>query len=121
MSPRITSERGTYTALCSSVLFPLHELAKGHDSRARRRALEESQWWPPERIELERVERLRAFLVSAGAAVPYYQDLFRSIGFDPRGLRSTADLAAIPFLTKTHIRSNTNALKAAGGGPLTRY
>ena len=35
-----------YTALIvSTLLFPLHERLKGHDSGGVRRELEESQWW----------------------------------------------------------------------------
>src|SRR5687768_5701707 len=89
---------GAYTALVAGLLFPLHEQLKGHDSTARRRALEQSQWWPPEDIARHRLERLRNFLVSVGSSVPYYQELFRRSGFDPRTVRALRDLAAIPLL-----------------------
>jgi len=104
--------RSAYTAWCSTVLFPLHELVRRHDSVARRRALEQSQWWSPERIERYRLERLRQFLRRAATTVPYYEGLFRSIAFDPAGLRTLADLEAIPLLTKATIRANAEALKA---------
>jgi phenylacetate-CoA ligase len=116
-----SARRSAYTVLCSNVLFPLHELAKGHDSPARRRALEESQWWPPDRIERHELERLRAFLSTVAATVPYYETLFKSIGFDPAGIRTLADLQAIPFLTKPIIRSRTEDLKARGARGLRRY
>ena len=115
-----TSATGLYTSLCASVLFPLHEFVKRHDSTARRQALEQSQWWPAERIERERVERLRNFLGAVAATVPYYEQLFRRCGFDPSGVRTLADLAAVPFLTKALIRSNTDALKARGATGLAR-
>jgi phenylacetate-CoA ligase len=117
----VPGARGAYTALCSKLLFPLHELIKRHDSTARRRALEQSQWWPSERIERHRMERLREFLGAAGANVPYYENLFRSVGFDPARVRGAADLAAIPFLTKAIIRANTEALKARAATRLRRY
>ena len=110
-----------YTLLCASVLFPLHEQIKHHDSTARRRALEESQWWPPERLERRRLERLREFLRTVAATVPYYAQLFRHSAFDPASVHALADLAAIPFLTKTLIRSNIEALKARGAAGLARY
>ena len=103
-----------YTAWCSNVLFPLHELIKRHDSTARRRVLEQSQWWPPERMERHRLERLREFLCTVATTVPYYEKLFRSIGFNSAGLRTLSDLTVIPFLTKPIVRSNTEALKARG-------
>ena len=109
-----------YTALCSTVLFPLHERLKGHDSPARLRALEQSQWWSPERIEQHRLDRLREFLRTIGATVPYYATLFRSAGFDPAGVRALSDLRAVPLLTKALIRANTEALKARGATRLQR-
>lgn len=115
------SGRGIYTALCSSILFPLHEQLKRHDSTARRRALEQSQWWPGERIEQYRLERLRKFLVTVGSTVPYYSELFRGAAFDPSEVHAISDLANIPFLTKTLIRSNTEALKAHGAVGLARF
>ncbi len=113
--------RGIYTLLCSTILFPLHEQLKRHDSTARRRVLEQSQWWPIERIEHYRLERLRKFLATVGSTVPYYKQMFRSAGFDPAGVRVLSDLTKLPFLTKTLIRSNTEALKASGSAGLTRY
>jgi len=115
-----STRKSGYTALCSNLLFPLHELVRRHDSPARRRALEESQWWPAERIERYRLERLRTFLCAVASTVPYYEQLFKSIGFDPASLRTLEDLGTIPFLTKAIIRSSTEALKARGATGLRR-
>jgi phenylacetate-CoA ligase len=110
-----------YTALCSHALFPLHEYLKGHDSVARRKRLEESQWWSAQQIEDDRALRLREFLIDIGARVPYYGDLFGRLGFDPGSVRSTDDLVALPLLSKPEIRANVERLKADGHGALTRY
>ena len=110
-----------YTSMVARLLFPLHERLKRHDSTARRRELEKSQWWPQERIERERLGRLRGFLAAAAANVPYYVELFRAQAFDPADVRSLGDLAAIPLLTKALIRSNTDALKARGATGLARF
>lgn len=112
---------GLYTALCANLLFPLHERLKHHDSVARRRQLEDSQWWPASRIEQHRIQRLRAFLGEIGRTVPYYRDLFGREGFDPAGIDSLAALQRLPFLTKPVIRANVEQLKAEGHGPLSRY
>src|SRR5437764_3305192 len=103
-----------YTQFCSSVIFPLHERIKRHESTARRRALEESQWWSSERLEAHRVSRLRRFLTSIAATVPYYNRVFRGIAFDPVSIRGVSDLAALPLLTEDLIRVNTDDLKAPG-------
>ena len=103
-----------YTRLVSSVLFPLHELAKGHDTLRIRRSLERSQWWTPEKLELHQVERLRSLLSRAGRRVPYYRRLFDELSFDPEAIGSFSDLGRLPFLTKDVIRKNLEDLKAKG-------
>ena len=110
-----------YTALCSHLLFPLHEAVKGHVSVAVRKRLERSQWLSPAALADEQLNRLRAFLSEVGGRVPYYRALFEAQGFDPQGLSSVAELTRLPLLDKTLIRRHTEALKADGHGPLTRY
>lgn len=110
-----------YTRFAAGVLFPLHERLKHHDSVARRRALERSQWLPPERLAALQRDNLRRFLQDIGTHVPYYRALFGRLGFDPAGLVSVADLARLPLLDKPTIRAQGDAMKAAGHGPLTRY
>ena len=110
-----------YTALCSRVLFPLHEHLKGHDSVAIRKRLETSQWWPAEQLEAYRITQLRQFLVQIGQCVPYYRRLFQTVGFEPQTLRSLDDLKALPLLTKQDIRGSIEKLKADKHGPLSRY
>ncbi|ACR01864.1 phenylacetate--CoA ligase family protein [Thauera aminoaromatica] len=112
---------GLYTRLVSGLLFPLHERLKQHDSVALRRGLEDSQWWPRERIEALQLERLRALLVHARDHVPYYREGFARIGFDPAAIASLAELQSLPFLGKAEIRANTEALKADDAVGLARF
>lgn len=110
-----------YTFAVARVLFPLHERVKGHDSVARKRALEESQWWGRERILDLQSERLGRLLRNVQARVPYYRDLFRECGFDPQAVRSAADLRGLPFLTKAAIRANVDRLRNEDAPELKRY
>lgn len=110
-----------YTSLVSSLLFPLHERLKRHDSPRIRRDMEEAQWWPSERIAALQLQRLRAFLVDVGQHVPYYRELFASIGFEPTEVTGLADLARLPFLTKSLIRAHTDALRHAHADGLARF
>ncbi|MBK1714394.1 phenylacetate--CoA ligase family protein [Rubrivivax gelatinosus] len=112
---------GLYTRFTSGLLFPLHERLKQHDSVAVRQRLEASQWWPAERLEALRVERLRALLVQAGAHVPYYRELFRATGFDPAGVSSLADLQRLPFLTKAVVRTQGEGLRHEQAQGLARF
>lgn len=110
-----------YTSLVSSVLFPLHERLKGHDSVAIRRGLEDTQWWPAERLQSLQVQRLRELLVNVGQHVPYYRDLFARLGFQPQAIQDLGALRSLPFLTKAVIRANTEALKHAQARGLARF
>lgn len=101
-----------YTALCSTLLFPLHERLKGHSSVAVRRRLEASQWWTSDEIDRYRTERLRAFLADVFEHVPYYRDLAKE-----HGLRCSLGtlpelLQQLPLLTKPLIRANVERLKS---------
>jgi phenylacetate-CoA ligase len=109
------------TRLVSGLVFPLQERLKKHSTVADRRAMEDSQWWPRERLEALRVQRLRALLTNAATHVPYYRDLFARIGFDPAAVSSVADLQRLPFLDKPLIRAHTDALKADDARGLARF
>lgn len=110
-----------YTQLCSHLLFPLQERLKGHHSVALLRLLEESQWWTPQDLARYQTHRLRSFLIDIGQRVPYYQQLFARVPFDPRGLQSAQDLQRLPLLDKAALRAHSAQFKARGHGPLTRY
>jgi len=112
---------GLYTSLVSSLLFPLHERLKKHDSVSLRRRMEASQWWSAERLEALRLERLRALLGDVGANVPFYRELFAETGFDPAGVDSLDDLRRLPFLTKSVIKANTEAMKRLETTGLSRF
>jgi phenylacetate-CoA ligase len=111
---------GFYTRVVSESIFPLHERLKGHSTVAVRNALEASQWWPPERLSAAQFAGLAALLLHANDCVPYYRDLFRSIGFDPRAMTTLADLERLPFLTKADIRAHTESLKSTATTGLAR-
>lgn len=111
----------SYSTFVSGILFPLHERLKGHDTVARLRALEASQWWTPEQLETYRVEKLRSFLDIIGRSVPFYRKAFAVLDFRSDELRSLAELSHYPLLTKELIRANVEALKSERERPLKRY
>lgn len=112
---------GFYTALVSRFLFPVHERLKRHDTVALRRLMEEMQWWSPDRIAAFQLQRLRELLQDVSVNVPYYRDLFLKMGFDPASIQSASDLQRLPFLTKSVIRANTEALKHTHAQGLARF
>lgn len=110
-----------YTRLISSVVFPLQERFKSHNTVVVRKGLEESQWWEPARLARHQVERLREFLGRAGMEVPYYRDLFQRLGFRPQALGSLSDLSSLPLLDKATIRAHVDAMKRPGAVGLARF
>lgn len=110
-----------YTSFVSSLLFPLHERLKHHDTVAVRRRMEEVQWWPADRVAALQLQGLRALLQDVAVHVPYYRDLFAQAGFDPAGIQGITDLQCLPFLTKSIIRANTEALKHTHAQGLSRF
>lgn len=67
------------------------------------KALEESQFWPQERLERLQIDSLRKLLIHAGIHVPFYRSLFKTLGFDPSGITSVRDIAELPALGKPEI------------------
>ncbi|MGB1108866.1 MAG: phenylacetate--CoA ligase family protein [Gammaproteobacteria bacterium] len=110
-----------YTSLVRGVLFPLHERLKQHDSPARLRELERSQWLSPAEIRATQGRKLSAFMEDVAAHVPYYRDWFRREGIDPSSIDDASKLTALPLLTKPLIREHTEAMKAEDAGPLQRF
>ncbi len=112
---------GLYTSFVSSVVFPLQERLKGHDTVAIRRKMEGTQWLSGEAVARIQLLRLKGLLADVASHVPYYRDLFSQLGFDPRSVTSIADLQRLPFLTKSVIRAQTDALKHENAVGLARF
>lgn len=55
-------------------------------------------------------ERLSALLAHAEARVPYYREMFRSLGISSRDIRSLSDFAELPVLTKDIVRERQRDL-----------
>lgn len=120
---KANSPAGTdlYTLLISGLLFPLHERLKRHDSVAARKELELSQWWDEKRLEELQLSKLCRLLAHVQAHVPYYRRLFAEVGFKAEDFRSLADLALLPLLDKSRIRSNLDTLKSEKARHLARF
>jgi phenylacetate-CoA ligase len=112
---------GLYTKLVSGLIFPIHERLKHHNTVDVHKRLEETQWWPRERLEALQLERLRNLLKIAQNHVPYYRNLFATLGFSAENIHSLDELKRVSFLTKPIIRKNQEELKSAKAGKLARF
>ena len=110
-----------YTRFVANLLFPLQESLKDHDTVVIRKQMEESQWWSKGKLEQYQLEGLRKLLARAEQSVPYYQQCFQEIGFQPEQFSSLADLQKLPFLTKPIIRGQGERMKATDARGLARF
>lgn len=81
--------------------------------------LEESQFWSVDQLQQLQARHLRAVLFHAGEYVPFYRDLFRSLKFNARDVRSVADIECLPILTKAQIMENPSRF-VSSAAPLPR-
>lgn len=75
-------------------------------------ALTKTQWWPIEKLKELQNEKLRRLINHVYNNVPYYQDLFKSLGLLPEDSKTAEDLVNLPILTKQDIIMNSENLKA---------
>ena len=110
-----------YTQIVSNIIFPLHEKLKKHSTVAVKKAMEQSQWLPSSELEALQLDNLRQFLQDVREHVPYYRQLFESLGFDVEKVQSIQDLQRLPLLTKADIRQHTDQLKADDAVGLAKF
>lgn len=110
-----------YTALCSGLIFPLHERLKKHSSVQVRKEMEQTQWLTPDELAVLRLTKLRAFLADVKSHVPYYNKLFAGLGFDPAQIQDISQLAVLPLLGKPEIRAHAEEMKADDAQHLARF
>jgi phenylacetate-CoA ligase len=101
-----------YNTLARHVLAPSLDRMRGTSTMKCLAELEESQWWPRERIEELQSERLHKLIEHAYSNVPYYRRIMQERGLEPGDIKSASDLAQLPILTKEDIRTNSRDLMA---------
>lgn len=110
-----------YTRCVSGFLFPIHERLKKHTSVEVRKAMEDSQWFSPEKIEQLQIDRLRQLLMYVNRQVPYFRQLFNELGFEPGKIAALTDLQRLPLLDKSVIRAHLDALRSDNAHGLARF
>lgn len=110
-----------YTRLASSVLFPLHERLKGHDTLDIFRRLELSQWRSREELKSLQLEGLRQLLESSSQHVPFYRDLLAAQGITTADFKRLEDLVHLPQIGKETIRQNYQCWISENAAKLSRH
>jgi phenylacetate-CoA ligase len=95
----------------------IQERLLGRRTFAILKELDESQWWPRERIEALQVERLRNLAATAYEHTPYWRSVMDQRGIDPAVIRSLEDLRRFPLLEKTTLRQSREEMVWRKEGP----
>ena len=101
-----------YTWLARHLMALALDIIRGTQTMKFLSELEESQWWPREKIMELQSQRLRKLLKNAYDTVPYYRRLFDRMTIKPDDIQNINDLQRLPVLTKKLIRDNFDAITA---------
>ncbi|MGB2755459.1 MAG: phenylacetate--CoA ligase family protein [Phycisphaerae bacterium] len=82
----------------------IQERLLGRRTFAILKELEESQWWPRDRIAALQLDRLRDLAASAYEHTPYWRALMNERGISPGDLQTLDDLRRFPLLEKSTLR-----------------
>jgi len=95
----------------------IQERLLGRRTFAFLKELEESQWWPRERLGALRLDRLRALTACAYEHTAYWRSLMDAHGFTPSDIRSLDDLHRFPLLEKPTLRARREEMVWRDEGP----
>ena len=98
------------TTFSRHIVYPLMNLRDPFKRLSVTRQMERDQWASPDDLEARQRQRLRSLLHYCARHVPYYRQLFDSVGFNPERVNLPEDLAKLPILTKEQIRDSGAAL-----------
>ncbi len=95
----------------------LIQRARGWDYRPALETLERLEAATPDEVEAYRRTRLRELLGHCGRNVPFYRREFARIGLDPERVNGVEDLAGLPVVDKSTLRSSySDFLDERGAG-----
>ena len=73
--------------------------------------LEESQWWPAERLRSHQLLQLDQLVRHAFKTVPFYRERLGDGGYDPNKRLSWERFSALPILTRGDLLEHKDALE----------
>lgn len=81
-------------------LYSLLARVSSYDAWRHFRTLQSNQWLSRSEVDRIRWNKMRTLLIYAMNEVPFYRDMWRSAGVDPRRFTSPADLVELPVTTR---------------------
>lgn len=110
-----------YNKICQKIFFPLMDIANRTTIRKKLKFLEQSQWWPTEKLIEYQNEKLRRLIKHSYETVPYYRSIFKKINLKPNNIKIAEDLVKLPILTKRLVKENFQKLISKKHRQLTLY
>jgi phenylacetate-CoA ligase len=98
-------ERGIRTFLAALALQVIGGIA-GRRMVGAWRDMQRAQWLPAVALHARSQVRLAHLLQHASVQVPFYRETYRRLGLAPQALRSVADLAQLPIVSKATYRTH---------------
>jgi len=86
--------------LVERLIYPLYELGTGRRILAKWRELEKTPWLLRDEVRQLQWRRLKQLLDHTYAHVPFYRQRFDTAQVTPSDIRTPADMARLPPLTK---------------------
>ena len=102
-----------YQKIYKNILNPFYEsVIKRRNMLKYRKFLEDSQWWPYEKLKAFQWEELTKLLKHAYENVPYWRGQFDRLGLKPSDIKTYEDFCRIPVIDKKNIRENYEDMRA---------
>lgn len=103
--------------ISEKVVLPVSDLITGECTSKSLKFVKEAQSWSREQIDEFQNQRLRKLIKHAVENVPYYRDLFSSLGLKAEDIQTKDDLWKIPVVNKTIMREEGIERFTAEGFP----
>ena len=94
-------------SLLGGFLYPLYESRlRGRQTLTYLTEYDAQQWLPAEELQALQMRKLRRLLAHCQETVPYYRRRWKELGLDWQDIRTQADFAELPLISKDDIRAH---------------
>jgi phenylacetate-CoA ligase len=103
-----------YSQVFEAALLPFYDVVNGRKYARHRTFLEQSQWWPAERLRDFQWQELQRLLKHAFETVPYYRRKYAAAGISADDVRDWDDFRNLPTLTREEVDTYRQELCSTG-------
>jgi phenylacetate-CoA ligase len=106
MDPAATANFPTPISAMAGLDWPAIPIESGNMMLGLLFQLEQSQWWPPEKLRAQQFRQAGELLRYARENVPYYRERFKDIGWDGEAPLDVDLWQQLPLLQREDIQNN---------------